>query len=180
MKLYTRSGDKGITSLKGGKRVPKDHPRIEACGTIDELVSWIGLLKDQNIDEKTKELLHKIQDKLMVSASLLAAEKETNTKSVRQINDEDVRQIEAAIDAFDSNLPRLTSIIIPGGHPIVSSCHIARNVCRRAERKMVKLIKGSDNAGTILKYLNRLSDFLFALSRKLLYDFGGKEIYWEP
>ena len=180
MKIYTKGGDKGTTSLIGGKRVPKYHERIETYGTVDELISFIGLIRDQPIDEDTKSTLIRIQDNLMSCASLLAAEDATSRINLPKINESDIEFLEKEIDSMEERLPVLSSFILPGGHTYGSYCHIARNICRRAERSAIELSVNNDVPELIIKYLNRLSDYLFVLARKLTHDFHGTEIPWKP
>jgi len=187
MKIYTKKGDKGITSLFGGKKVPKYHIRVEAYGTIDELNAYIGLLHDQSIGEAIKTSLFKIQNELFVIGSSLATPPESKKlKSgkerlqIEKINPQQISFLENEIDRMNESLPTMTHFILPGGHTIVSYCHIARNICRRAERRIVALSEESHVDETILSYLNRLSDYLFVLARKLTLDLGAKEILWIP
>jgi len=174
MKIYTKTGDKGQTSLIGGTRVPKHHIRIEAYGTVDELNSFIGLIRDQDIKEHYKEILIEIQD------SLLASDPVKSKMKVPQISEEDVILLEKEIDTMNEELPEMRSFVLPGGHSTVSYCHLARCVCRRAERNTIKLAELDKVDEIIVKYLNRLSDYLFVLSRKLSKDLGAKETPWKP
>ncbi|MBS3993300.1 MAG: cob(I)yrinic acid a,c-diamide adenosyltransferase [Bacteroidetes bacterium] len=185
MKIYTKTGDKGKTSLIGGKRVSKAHLRIETYGTIDELNAYLGLLRDQQIDSKIKQLLIKIQHKLFTVGTLLAIDPENDTfKSADSpykhlsISEEDITLLENEMDLMDANLPALQHFILPGGHQIVSICHICRTISRKAERNSVALQEDSIVSNSIIKYLNRLSDFFFVLARKLTYDLGSEEIKW--
>jgi len=180
MRIYTRTGDKGETSLIGGKRVPKYHDRIEAYGTVDELIAHIGLIRDQEIDEEIKEILHRIQDRLMTSAALLAAENGAEADKLPQLETGDIESLEQEIDTMDRELPPLKSFIVPGGHPIVSYCHIARTVCRRAERNALKITSDTLKLELVFQYLNRLADYLFVLSRKLSNDLYGTDNQWIP
>lgn len=180
MKIYTKTGDKGNTSLIGGTRVPKFHIRVEAYGTVDELISFIGLLRDQQIDKHHKETLVLIQDKLMACASILATDCENCEVKIPEILDSDIKILENEIDLMDSVLPPLNSFVLPGGHPSVSYSHIARSVCRRAERNVLKLDPEIKNLDMVIKYLNRLSDYFFMLSRKLAKELNAKEIPWNP
>lgn len=187
MKIYTKTGDKGETSLFGGKRVPKYHIRVEAYGTIDELNSYIGLLHDQIIDDVTKAHLFKIQNELFVIGSTLATPPENeklksgkNRLQIDKINTQQINFLEKEIDLMNTSLPAMTHFILPSGHPTVSYCHIARNICRRAERRVVQLATESYVDELIITYLNRLSDFLFVLARKLTQDLGVKETLWIP
>lgn len=180
MKVYTKTGDKGTTSLVGGKRVPKYHKRIEAYGTIDELNSHIGLIRDQKIDEHTKAVLLEIQDRLMVCGTILATDIEECKFEIPQMKEEDILFLEKEIDLMDKEIPALKTFVLPGGHTVASFCHIARCVCRRAERVTIEVAQEVEVDELVLKYLNRLSDFLFVLSRKLLMFFKVDEIPWQP
>jgi cob(I)alamin adenosyltransferase len=180
MKVYTKTGDKGETSLIGGTRVPKFHDRIEAYGTVDELISYIGLIRDQKVDEHTIKVLIEIQDRLMTCASILATDCENCKVKIPEIFESDIEYLEKEIDEMEKNLPPLKSFILPGGHQTVSFCHIARNVCRRAERLSIKVQEQFKNSDKVIKYINRLSDFLFVLARKLSTDLYAKETPWHP
>lgn len=180
MKIYTKTGDKGTTSLIGGTRVPKYHPRIEAYGTVDELMSHIGLIRDQEIDEHTFDVLVSIQEKLMVCAAILAADCEKCDVKIPIIDDQAILELEAEMDSMDQQLPPLTSFILPGGHTTVSFCHIARNVCRRSERITIKLAEEIEIQENVIRYLNRLSDYLFVLGRFTSFRLKTKEILWKP
>ncbi len=180
MKIYTKSGDNGTTSLIGGKRVPKYHDRIETYGTVDELISYLGLIRDQPIDEDIKSSLIRIQDSLMTCASLLAADDKSYEKKLPELSETDLEFLESEIDKMEINLPPLSSFILPGGNVFGSYCHIARNICRRAERSAVRLSANNDVPYLVIKYLNRLSDYMFVLARKLTHDFQGEEIPWKP
>lgn len=179
-KIYTKTGDKGETSLIGGTRVPKYHERIEAYGTIDELIAYIGLIRDQKIDEHSFSILIEIQDRLMTCASIIATDCENCKVKIPEMYDNDIETLEKEIDEMEKDLPPLKSFILPGGHPTVSYCHIARNVCRRAERLSIKVQDQFKNSVKVIQYLNRLSDFLFVLSRKFSTDLYAKEIAWKP
>jgi cob(I)alamin adenosyltransferase len=181
MKIYTKTGDRGTTALIGGKLVPKYHERIEAYGTVDELMSYIGLLRDQEIiKDIEKKFLIEIQDRLMTCASLLAADCEDCKDSLPKLLEEDILLLEQEIDKIDKILPPLKSFVLPGGHSVVSFCHIARNVCRRAERLALKVSEIAELDEKVLKYLNRLSDYLFILARKLSHELNVEEIPWKP
>jgi cob(I)alamin adenosyltransferase len=180
MKVYTKTGDKGETSLIGGTRVPKYHDRIEAYGTVDELISYIGLIRDQKIDAHSVNVLIEIQDRLMTCASIIATDCENCKVKIPEIFESDIEFLEKEIDEMEKNLPPLKSFILPGGHQTVSFCHIARNVCRRAERLSIKVQEQFKNSAKVIQYLNRLSDFLFVLARKLSTDLYAKEIPWLP
>lgn len=180
MKIYTKKGDQGQTSLIGGTRVAKHHIRIEAYGTTDELNAYIGLIRDQNINQEEKEFLIKIQDRLFTLGALLAQDPEKSKMKLPSLKEEDISLLEKKIDQMDALLPEMKSFVLPGGHTIVSYCHIARCVCRRAERLVSHLMEMEKTDALILKYLNRLSDYLFTLSRKLSQDLGAKETKWIP
>ncbi|MCK0145061.1 cob(I)yrinic acid a,c-diamide adenosyltransferase [Arenibacter sp. F26102] len=187
MKIYTKTGDDGTTGLFGGTRVPKHHIRIESYGTLDELNSWIGLIRDQDISDSSKKILIKIQEKLFTVGALLAIdpkkEKLKNGKdrlNIAKIGDEDINLLEQEIDKMELNLPPMTHFILPGGHTTVSYCHITRTICRRAERLVSQLNDYEPVDPTLLSYLNRLSDFLFVLARKLSHDIQANEIKWIP
>lgn len=187
MKIYTKTGDSGTTGLFGGTRVPKHHIRIQSYGTIDELNSWIGMLRDQPIAAPHKELLLQVQDRLFTAGAVLAVDPEkatlkkgTGRLQIAPLSAADVEGLEAAIDSLEESLAPMTHFILPGGHPIVSSCHIARTVCRRAERMTTLLDEQSQVPAEILAYLNRLSDYLFVLARKLSAEVGADEIKWIP
>jgi cob(I)alamin adenosyltransferase len=179
-KIYTKTGDKGQTSLIGGTRLPKHHIRIEAYGTVDELNSFVGLIRDSISEKELFDLLIEIQDRLFTIGSLLAADPEKNKMQLPQLNESDIVLLEKAIDKMNETLPEMKSFVLPGGHPTVSYCHIARCVCRRAERATLKLSENEKVDELIYKYLNRLSDYLFVLSRKLTQDLKANEIPWKP
>lgn len=187
MKIYTKTGDDGTTGLFGGTRVPKHHIRIDSYGTVDELNSWLGLIRDQEIDLISKQQLIKIQENLFTVGAILATDPEKailkNGESrlkIPSISAEDLHFIEVAIDEMDSNLPQMTNFILPGGHTTVSYCHIARTICRRAERLCTLLFENENFDVSVLSYLNRLSDYLFVLARKLSVDKLADEIKWVP
>jgi cob(I)alamin adenosyltransferase len=180
MKIYTKTGDKGKTSLIGGTRVPKNHIRIEAYGTVDELNSYIGLLRDQDIDKHSIIILEEIQDRLFTIGSCLAADPVKSKMKIPDLKKEDVTLLEKEIDKMNETLPELRAFILPGGNTVVSFCHIARCVCRRAERLVVHLSEVSEVAPLVIIYLNRLSDYLFILSRKIGADKNTLEKEWKP
>lgn len=187
MKIYTKTGDKGTTALFGGSRVPKHHLRIESYGTVDELNSYIGLLKDQAISEDSKKSLIKIQHDLFTLGAMLATppEKEIlksgkERLNIPKITTSSIQFLEGEIDTMDTKLPQMTHFILPGGHTTVSFCHIARCVCRRAERLSVSLDEEESISPDVLTYLNRLSDYLFVLARKLSQDLSAQEVKWIP
>ena len=178
-KIYTRTGDKGQTSLIGGTRVPKFHPRIEVYGTIDELNSYIGLIRDQEIGQHFREVLLEIQDRLFTAESIIALDPEAeSTVKLPVLKDSDILFLEQEIDRMNEVLPELRSFILPGGHQVVSHCHIARCICRRAERHTIRLAQSQPVDELVIRYLNRLSDFLFVLARRLGKDFGAIETPW--
>jgi cob(I)alamin adenosyltransferase len=181
MKIYTKTGDKGTTSLIGGRRIPKPHLRIEAYGTVDELISFIGLVRDQDILEEHKAILIIIQDRLMVCASHLANDPQNKEiRKLPQLTDNDIEVLEKRIDLMEDSLNLLNSFVLPGGHQASSLCHVARSVCRRAERTIVRLSLEEEVEEIIIRYLNRLADFLFVLSRRLLKDFNINDNLWRP
>ena len=180
MKIYTRKGDSGTTSLIGGTRVPKHHLRIESYGTVDELNSYMGLIRDQDPGENVVKDILEIQDRLFTIGSRLAADPGKSKMKLPELFEKDITFLEDQIDAMDEELEPMKSFVLPGGNPAVSYTHIARCVCRRAERIAVHLAEESEVSEIIIRYLNRLSDYLFTLSRKLSKDFQVKEIPWVP
>jgi len=179
-KIYTKTGDKGETGLFGGKRLPKNHIRIESYGTVDELNSYIGMLRDLAPNANQKELLKEIQDRLFTIGSNLASDPDKNMITP-DVEKSDIEKLEQAIDQMNEVLPPLKNFILPGGHTTVSFCHIARTVCRRAERMVVALHHHNDSVDpAIIRYLNRLSDYLFVLGRQLSFDLKVEEIPWTP
>jgi cob(I)alamin adenosyltransferase len=187
MKIYTKTGDKGTTALIGGTRVPKHHIRIETYGTIDELNSYLGLLRDQNIEEHYKQILIDIQKNLFTIGADLATDPDKvilkngkNRLNIPKISSEDIKILEQEIDSMNDTLSPMTHFVLPGGHQTVSFCHIARCVCRRGERLATALNDFQPLEPLTLSYLNRLSDYLFVLARKLTYDMKATEIKWIP
>jgi cob(I)alamin adenosyltransferase len=187
MKIYTKTGDGGITALFGGTRVPKDHARIESYGTVDELNSYIGLIRDQEIDAHYKTILIEIQDRLFTVGAILATppEKEVLKNGELRLKNlgivvTDIEFLENEIDSMEESLPPMTHFILPGGHPTVSHCHIARCICRIAERLELHLSHNEPVSEIAIQYLNRLSDYLFVLARKLSKDLNAEEIQWIP
>ncbi len=182
MKIYTKAGDQGKTSLIGGTRVPKSHIRIETYGTVDELNSFIGLLNDLVVDAKINADLKEIQDRLFTVGSSLACdpEKESALK-IPDLKEEDIVGLELAMDAMNEVLAPMKSFIIPGGHQAISTAHIARCVCRRAERWCVNMQEEDLFVETlVIKYLNRLSDYLFTLARYIGHLNGVADLPWKP
>lgn len=180
MKIYTKTGDKGTTSLIGGTRVAKHHIRIESYGTVDELNSYIGLISDQDIVTHDKEILKQIQDRLFTIGSSLAADPEKSRMIMPDLLETDITLLEDEIDLMDKSLPELRHFILPGGSNAISFCHIARCVCRRAERITVHLAEESTVDEKVIIYLNRLSDYLFTLGRKIAMDNKIAENQWIP
>jgi len=187
MKIYTKTGDKGTTALFGGTRVPKHHIRIESYGTVDELNSLIGLVRDQNIDKHYQSVLITIQNNLFTVGAILATDPEKATLksgkdrlNIPKISDDDVVLLENEMDEMNNHLPAMTNFVLPGGHQTVSFCHIARCVCRRAERLASALNEMEPFHPNTLTYLNRLSDYLFVLARKLSSDLQAEEVKWIP
>jgi len=180
-KIYTKTGDKGETSLIGGTRVPKFHERIEAYGTLDELNSFIGLLRDQITDIHVREFLLIIQENLFVAESILATDPDQEvTRSLPKLAENSILALENEIDIINLHLQPLTSFILPGGHPLVSLCHVCRTVCRRAERIIIKLASEMQVDEILIKYINRLSDYLFILARELAYMNNIPDLPWKP
>jgi cob(I)alamin adenosyltransferase len=181
-KLYTKTGDDGTTGLFSGKRVSKHHVRIKAYGTVDELNAWIGLIRNDEIAAETNSFLIKIQNELMVIASQLADDTSGKTSKLSgkivPITFENVTEIESEIDKINNELPELKNFIIPGGHVLISYTHLARCTCRRAERFITELKGEEEVSNVIIAYINRLSDYLFILARKLSKDFDVEEIKW--
>lgn len=181
MKIYTKTGDKGQTALIGGRRVSKADLRIDAYGTVDELNSWIGLVRDQPINESRKELLKDIQDRLFTMGAELATDPEkTPKRAIPVIMPEDILLLEQAMDKMDTELPELRAFILPGGHQSISFCHLARTVCRRAERLIIALNEQTPVDSLVLQYINRLSDYLFVLGRKMAQELNAEEVVWKP
>lgn len=177
-KIYTKTGDKGETSLIGGKRVPKYHQRIECYGTVDELNSFIGLIRDQEIDALERTSLIEIQDRLFTIESILATDTDNPNRKLPMIFESDIVFLENEIDRMNLELPPLRNFILPGGHPAVSLSHVARTVCRRAERITISLSLTYPVDELVLKYLNRLSDYFFVLARYFSKYFKAEETAW--
>ena len=181
-KLYTKTGDDGTTGLLSGKRVSKHHVRVKAYGTVDELNAWVGMIRNYELDANIQNTLIKIQRELMTVASQLADDTSIEVSKLVNlldpINDDDINYLENQIDLINLELPELKNFVIPGGHVIVSYTHLARCTCRRAERFVTELSESENVPEIIIAYINRLSDFLFILSRKLAKDFEVEEIKW--
>jgi cob(I)alamin adenosyltransferase len=180
MKVYTKKGDQGTTGLIGGTRILKSSLRIEAYGTVDELNSHIGMLRDLINNEDLVTQLLEIQDRLFTLGSHLAADPVKSKMKLPEIDASDVENLEKWMDQMDEELEPMRFFVLPGGHPTVSHSHIARCVCRRAERIVVDLNQSEPVEPVIMKYLNRLSDYIFVLSRKLTKDLNAKEQPWVP
>lgn len=187
MKIYTKTGDDGTTGLFGGTRVPKHHIRIDSYGTVDELNSWLGLIRDQDIAPTYKQQLTAIQEHLFAVGAILATDPEKEILKngekrlkITKVGTIEINFLEQAIDEMDRQLPPMTHFILPGGHTTVSYCHIARTVCRRAERISTLLFQNEPFDKNVLSFINRLSDYLFVLARKLSYDLQADEIKWIP
>lgn len=181
MKIYTKTGDKGMTSLVGGKRVPKNSARLESYGTIDELNSYLGMIRSFPIDPVITEELVEIQSRLFdIGGNLATDPEDLNVKIRLGVKEQDIELLEKAIDRMDAEVPPMKFFVLPGGDQVVSFCHIARTVCRRAERRILDLSTEAEVDELVLKYVNRLSDYLFILSRKLTNDLGMEEMKWVP
>ena len=187
MKVYTKTGDKGTTALFGGTRVPKHHIRIDSYGTVDELNSYLGLIRDQDINSHYQDLLIKIQHNLFTVGATLATDPDKailksgkERLNIPKISSNDIELLEKEMDTMNEALPPMTHFVLPGGHQTVSFCHIARCVCRRAERLASALNELEPFQPETLTYLNRLSDYLFVLARKLSKDLQAEEVKWIP
>lgn len=179
--VYTKTGDKGKTSLIGGTRVSKGDIRLDAYGTVDELSSHIGMIWSYEIEPGVKEVLYNIQNQLFVIGAYLATDSSVSDLRNRLTCDQaEIELLETEMDRMEDALPPLTNFILPGGHPAVASCHIARTVCRRTERRVVEMTQEMEVNEWVITYLNRLSDYLFVLSRHLSNFFNIKEIPWKP
>lgn len=178
-RIYTKTGDKGETALFGGRRVLKSHLRVDAYGTVDELNSFVGWLRDSVENQHLREVLAQIQHRLFTVGAHLASDPAKHPP-VPDLLSADVELLEKEMDAIDANLPPLKNFILPGGHPTVSICHVCRTVCRRAERLAVALHENEPVEDVVFQYLNRLSDYFFMLSRQLAQDLGAEEVIWNP
>jgi len=181
-KIYTKTGDLGKTSLIGGTKVPKSHLRIDSYGTIDELNSFIGLLSDHLTHKQSKKILKEIQDRLFTIGSSLACDpKKVPQMKIPDLKEEDVVLLEKEIDKMNEQLPMMKHFILPGGHPAVSTAHVARCICRRTERICVNMKENKLFVDPlVIKYLNRLSDYLFVLARYIGHSLKVAEIQWKP
>ncbi|WP_139919994.1 cob(I)yrinic acid a,c-diamide adenosyltransferase [Hymenobacter sp. DG01] len=180
MKIYTKTGDQGLTSLIGGTRVPKSSLRIDCYGTVDELNSYVGLVRDQDVNASRRGLLKEIQDRLFTIGASLASDPEKSRMKIPDLQAEDITLLEREMDRMNEGLPELRVFVLPGGHQSVSFAHVARCVCRRAERLVIQLREDSFVADLVIMYLNRLSDFLFVLSRQMAHELNAEEVKWEP
>jgi cob(I)alamin adenosyltransferase len=180
MKIYTKTGDTGTTSLFGGKRVSKADLRIDTYGTVDELNSHIGLVRDQQVNAKRKNMLIEIQDRLFTVGSILATEPGNTKVKIPSLVEDDILLLEKEMDMMDAELSPMKFFVLPGGHQSISFCHVARTVCRRAERLTISLNSQEVIDPLVIKYLNRLSDYLFILSRKMTLELGAEETPWKP
>jgi cob(I)alamin adenosyltransferase len=180
MKIYTKTGDQGFTSLIGGTRVKKSHLRIDAYGTLDELNSYLGLVRDQPVNASRAAFLREIQDRLFTMGASLASDPEKSKMKIPDLLESDILALEKEMDAMEEHILPLKVFVLPGGHQAVSFCHVARCVCRRAERLVIALQEESFVEELVIKYLNRLSDYLFVLSRMMAHELGAEEIPWKP
>jgi cob(I)alamin adenosyltransferase len=178
IRVYTKTGDSGETSLGSGTRVRKDHPRLEAYGTVDELNAFLGLVQGGLQDQEEINRIGRIQKRVFVVSSNLAVDDQEMVKRLPQIEEEDILELERAMDGILDSLPPLRNFILPGGNFQVAACHVARTVCRRAERMMIRLTGEIEIDPLLIKYINRLSDYLFVLARKTAYDTGVGETLW--
>ncbi|HEY3402562.1 MAG TPA: cob(I)yrinic acid a,c-diamide adenosyltransferase [Ohtaekwangia sp.] len=180
MKIYTRTGDQGTTALFGGKRISKAELRIDTYGTVDELNSWVGLVRDQDVNQKRKDTLVQIQNDLFVIGSILATEPGNEKVKIPALEEDGILFLENEIDVMDAELPPMKFFVLPGGHVSISTCHVTRTVCRRAERLVISLHEQEPINTIVIRYLNRLSDYLFVLSRKVALELGVEETPWKP
>jgi cob(I)alamin adenosyltransferase len=180
MKIYTKTGDQGLTSLFGGKRVSKSDLRIDTYGTVDELNSWIGVLRDQSVNQSRQEILVEIQDRLFTIGSILATEPENTKVKIPALTESDITLLENKMDEMDAILPPMRFFVLPGGHASVSFGHVARTVCRRAERLVIALSLAEKVDPFVIQYMNRLSDYLFMLCRTMTFELRVEETPWKP
>jgi cob(I)alamin adenosyltransferase len=180
MKIYTKTGDQGTTALFGGKRVSKADLRIETYGTVDELNSWIGVLRDQEVNQSRKNILIEIQDRLFTIGSILATEPGNTKVKIPSLQEADITLLEKEIDNMEAQLQPMKFFVLPGGHIAISYGHVARTVCRRAERLVIALHEQDPVDAMVIKYMNRLSDYLFMLCRKMTAELNAEETPWKP
>jgi len=180
MKIYTKTGDQGETGLFGGKRVSKGDLRIDTYGTVDELNAYVGLLRDQEVNAKRKNVLVEIQDRLFTIGSILATAPGNDKVKIPMLSKSDVSNLEKEIDTMEATLAPMKSFVLPGSHPSVSFGHVTRTVCRRAERLVIKLNEVEKIDALVIQYLNRLSDYFFVLCRKMTNELKVEETPWQP
>ena len=180
MKIYTRTGDQGSTSLFGGSRVSKADLRIEAYGTVDELNAFLAVVRDQDVNKKREHFLVQVQERLFTIGAMLATVPGNTKVNIPHLQDADAESLEEAIDQMEAHLQPLRNFVLPGGHPSISHCHVARTVCRRAERRIVALSQAEPVEPRIITYMNRLSDYLFVLSRAMAAELEITETPWKP
>lgn len=182
MRIYTKTGDDGTSGLIGGTRVAKYDLRLESYGTVDELNSWVGLIRSQEqVDSPTKELLLSVQNNLFVIGARLATDlSKTDLSGRLPLREDDITRLENEMDRILDQLPPMEHFVLPGGSNTISYCHLARTVCRRAERRVCRLANEAEIPSELIRYLNRLSDYLFVLSRKIAVDEGVDEVQWAP
>lgn len=182
MRIYTKTGDDGTSGLIGGTRVAKYDLRLESYGTVDELNSWVGLIRSQEqVDSPTKELLLSVQNNLFVIGARLATDlSKTDLSGRLPLREDDITRLEKEMDRILDHLPPMEHFVLPGGSNTISYCHLARTVCRRAERRVCRLANEAEIPSELIRYLNRLSDYLFVLSRKIAEDEGVDEVQWAP
>lgn len=180
MKIYTKTGDDGTTSLFGGKRVSKADLRIDTYGTVDELNSWIGVLRDQSVNQPRKEILIEIQDRLFTIGSTLATEPGNTKVKIPLLTEGDIEFLEKQMDRMELALAPMRFFVLPGGNEAISFGHVARTVCRRAERLTIALNQSEPVNELVIKYLNRLSDYLFVLCRTMTHELKAEETPWKP
>lgn len=178
MKIYTRTGDDGTTSLSGGERIPKSHIRVDAYGDVDEVIAWTGLLRSFSENNSRTEILLFIQQQLMKCSATLASREDSTSRSKFLPDGDCIQRLEKEIDSMEARLPQISNFILPGANTIVSYCHIARCVCRRAERTVLRLNETEKIPDIVYKFLNRLSDYLFVLSRLISKELDIQEINW--
>lgn len=179
MKIYTKGGDQGQTSLIGGSRVPKYDNKVEAYGTIDEIKSYLGIIRDLCEDEEVKSWILSIQERLFVAESRVAVDSDDVLQKMPNLEEKDVEFLENLIDRMNEHLPILKHFILPGGHVLASHSHVARTICRRAERATLRAFPENNADNLVIKYLNRLSDFLFVLARKFANELGQGDVIWK-
>ena len=181
MRVYTKTGDDGTSGLIGGTRVEKYDLRLESYGTVDELNSWLGLIRSQPIDQNTREILLSVQNNLFVIGARLATDlSKADLAYSLPLDPDDITILEKEMDRILDQLPPMEHFVLPGGGNTISYCHLARTVCRRAERRVCELAKKVNIPPELIKYLNRLSDYLFVLSRKIAVDEQVDEVQWLP